>query len=192
MSENRTARLVTDTLSPVYLVALVLLVIGWHADQNLSGTGWGLFAALFCAGLPYTFILLGIRRGKWTDRHVRIRRQRTIPLLAAMLSVLVGIAFLVFLGAPKELLALVTAMLTGLVLTLLVTTCWKVSIHTAVAGGVAVVLTIALGPWAALSVFGVALVGWSRITLRDHTPAQVVAGAALGALAAALVFTTMR
>ncbi|MFD7438446.1 hypothetical protein [Streptomyces sp. NPDC059861] len=52
-----------------------------------------------------------------------------------------------------------------------VTVSWKVSAHTAVASGDAVVITVAYGWWAALLFLGVAAVGWSRVSLRDHPTA---------------------
>ncbi|MCZ9345061.1 phosphatase PAP2 family protein [Streptomyces sp. TRM76130] len=69
---------------------------------------------------------------------------------------------------------------------------WKVSVHTAVASGVAVVITVAYGWWAALLFLGVATVGWSRVSLRDHTTAQVIVGAIVGGTAAAVVFAGLR
>ncbi len=39
---------------------------------------------------------------------------------------------------------------------------------------------------------GIAAIGWSRVALRDHTPAQTVVGTLLGGLAAAVVFSLMR
>ena len=83
-------------------------------------------------------------------------------------------------------------MLVGLVTTMVVTVWWKVSVHTAVAGGVVVILLLAYGAHVAPLVLGVAAVGWSRVALRDYTPAQTVVGALLGALAAAVVFSAMR
>ncbi|MFV5992718.1 phosphatase PAP2 family protein [Streptomyces sp. NPDC056231] len=46
--------------------------------------------------------------------------------------------------------------------------------------------------WAALLFLGVAAVGWSRVSLRDHTTAQVIVGAVLGGTAAAVVFAGLR
>ncbi|GCB50897.1 phosphatase PAP2 family protein [Streptomyces sp. NL15-2K] len=40
-------------------------------------------------------------------------------------------------------------------------------------------------------VLGIAAIGWSRVALRDHTPAQTVVGALLGGLAAAVAFSAM-
>lgn len=192
MTESRTARLITDTLAPANLVIAILLIIGWHSTSSVTGIGWGLLAALFCGGIPFAVIMLGVKRGHWTDKHVRVREQRTVPLLATMASVLIGISLLVALRAPREVFALVVAMLVGLITTMIVTIWWKVSVHTAVAGGVVVILLLAYGGQMAPLVLGIAAIGWSRVALRDHTPAQTVAGALLGGLAAAVVFTAMR
>lgn len=192
MTESRTARLITDTLAPANLVIAILLIIGWHSTSSVTGLGWGMLAALFCGGIPFAVIMLGVKRGHWTDKHVRVREQRAVPLLATMASVLIGISLLVVLQAPREVYALVVAMLVGLITTMMVTVWWKVSVHTAVAGGVVVILLLAYGAGMAPLVLGIAAIGWSRVALRDHTPAQTVVGALLGGLAAAVVFSAMR
>lgn len=192
MTSSRTARLITDTLAPANLVIAILLIIGWHSTHSLTGLGWGLLAALFCGGIPFAIIVLGVRRGKWTDKHIRRRQQRAIPLLATLASVLTGLALLVTLDGPREVFALVLAMLAGLTATMIVTMWWKVSVHTAVASGVAVVMMIAYGLQMAPLLLGVGVIGWSRVALRDHTPAQTIVGALLGGLAAAVVFSLLR
>jgi membrane-associated phospholipid phosphatase len=189
---SRTARLITDTLAPANLVIAILLIIGWHSTSSVTGLGWGVLAALFCGGIPFAVIMLGVKRGSWTDKHIRVREQRTVPLLATMTSVLVGISLLVAFQAPREVFALVVAMLVGLIVTMIVTVWWKVSVHTAVAGGVVVILLLAYGTSMAPLLLGIAAIGWSRVALRDHTPAQTVVGALLGGLAAAVVFSLMR
>ncbi|MDT0407793.1 MULTISPECIES: hypothetical protein [Streptomyces] len=189
--ERRSARLITEILAPANLVIGILLVIGWHSTTSLSGAGWGLLAGAFCGAFPITFIILGARRGHWTDKHVKVRSQRWIPLLGTLASVLVGIVLLALLDAPQDVIALVLAMIAGLLLTMAVTIFWKVSVHTAVASGVVSVLVVALGPWALLGYLGVATIGWSRVSLHDHTMPQTVAGAALGAVAA-VVFVALR
>lgn len=187
------AKTVTDVLSPLHLVVGVLLLVGAvSARSRFLGVGWGLLAAVFIGGLPYIFLLHGVRRGKYTDRHVRVRQQRTGPLLFASACVVTGLALLRWLGAPRQLLALVVAMLVGLAVTLAITLAWKVSVHTAVAAGTVVILTLVFGPVLLATWPAVALVGWSRVHLRDHTLAQVVAGAVMGGAIAAAVFTALR
>lgn len=187
------ARVVTEVFSPVYLAVGILLVVGAVSTRNpVTGAGWGLLAALFAVVVPYGFLLHGIRRGRYSDRHVRIRQQRTVPLLIAGCGVVTALALITLLGAPRQLVALVLAMLAGQFVTLTITLAWKVSVHTGVAAGVAVVLTSVFGPSLSLFWLAVALVAWARVRMHDHTPAQVVAGAVMGGSIAASVFSALR
>jgi membrane-associated phospholipid phosphatase len=94
--------------------------------------------------------------------------------------------------APRQLVALVIAMLTGLTVTAVITNYWKISLHTAVTAGTATILTIVYGPVALAGWAVVTATGWSRIHLREHTPAQVIAGGIVGAVVAAAVFLPLR
>src|ERR671933_1666877 len=70
---------------------------------------------------------------------------------------------------------------------LLVALAWKISIHGDVVAGAVVIVALVFGSVALSLVPLVLLVGWARVALQDHTPAQALAGAALGALVAASV-----
>lgn len=190
----RVAAAVTDLLSPAHLVVALLLLVGVASSPSpLAGLAWGLLAATFAGLLPYMFIALGVRRGRYSGRHIPHREQRVVPLLVAVGCVVSGGALLGALGAPRQLFALLVAMLVGLVVTLSITSFWKISIHAAVAGGAASIAVVVLGPPALLAGSGaVAAVGWSRVHLGDHTRAQVAAGAVLGAVVAATVFPPLR
>jgi membrane-associated phospholipid phosphatase len=186
------AHAVTELLAPANLAVAQLLLVGWHSSPGPAGLAWGLLAATFCGLLPYGIVIAGVRRRRWTDRHLRLRRQRPAPFLAAIASVLAGLALLLALDAPRQLVALVVAMLTGLATTLVVTLWWKLSVHTAAAAGTMAVLALTFGPTLTLTAPTVALVAWARVRLGDHTPAQTAAGAALGGLMATTVFILLR
>ncbi len=140
----------------------------------------GVVAALFASLLPFVVLLRRVRSGRLNDRHLRLREQRPAMMVMALASLLIGSALLVAWGGPQELLALLAAMVAGLVTTLAVTLLWKISIHVAVAAGTAAILVSVFGPAMLLTVPLVALIAWSRIVLTHHTPAQVVAGAVRG------------
>ncbi|MET9386982.1 hypothetical protein ABZY09_39695 [Streptomyces sp. NPDC002928] len=95
-------------------------------------------------------------------------------------------------GAPQEMIGLVIAMMVTLLALTAVTFVWKISVHQAVAAGSVTMITVAYGGWALLGFALVALVGWSRVALRDHTPAQAFSGTVLGALLAAATFAGLR
>lgn len=175
------------------VVVAVSFLVGLHAGETIAtGLLWGLLAALFASVIPFGAILLGVRRGRITDHHIGRREQRRIPLLIALASVLVGLAVLALARAPREMLALVAAMFVSLAVTLVVTHWWKVSAHAAVASGVAVIAALTLGPMWLLSYAVVAIVGWSRVELRDHTVTQVLVGAVLGLVVGGSVFLALR
>ncbi|MGK5682994.1 phosphoesterase PA-phosphatase [Actinoplanes sp. URMC 104] len=184
---TRTARIVTEVFAPGVLVGLLLLVVGLHA-----GSWWGAPAALFTAGLPMAYVLRGVRRGELTDHHIPEREHRRGPLIFGMVCVAIGTTALLVLGAPRELLALLAAGIAGLVVFALVTAYWKMSIHAGVAAGTVVVLIVVYGPVALAGVPLVPLICWSRVALRAHTVAQVVAGTLAGALIAGTVFPLLR
>jgi hypothetical protein len=186
------ARAVTELLAPANLAVAQLLLVSWYNSPGLAGLGWGLLTATFCGLIPYGIVIAGVRRRRWTDRHMRVRQQRPVPFLAAIASFLAGLALLVAMGAPRQLVALVVAMLTCLAAALLVTLWWKLSLHTAAASGTAAILVLSFGPLLILALPAVGLVAWTRIRLGDHTLAQTLAGAALGGLIAATVFILLR
>ena len=192
-ARRRVARLVTEVLAPAPTVAVLLLLVAWQsATTPAEAARWGILAALFASVVPFTYIVRGVRRGRLTDHHVRLREQRPLPLLVGIGSVLLGLALLASWGAPRELVALVAAMAVGLASALLVTLVWKLSIHTAVVAGAGVILVLVFGPALLALAPLVGLVCWARVAVGDHTPAQTLAGVALGAGVAASVFSLLR
>lgn len=192
-SRRRLARVVTEVLAPANVGSIVFLLIAWHSTSSIvEALWWGLLTILFTIGLPFSFILWGVRRQRFTDHHIRLREQRPLAIAVGIGSALVGLGLLVKLGAPQELIALVVAMATGLIIALLITLFWKMSIHVASVAGAIVILVLVFGPGFLILAPVVALVGWARVELRDHTLAQVTAGAAIGAIVAATVFDLLR
>ena len=190
---NILARVLTEVFAPAVLAAVLPLIVGLHAAGSpVEGLGWGLLASLFCAIIPYAMILRGVRQGRLSDRHIGERAQRTGPLLFGLGSVLIGLALLLATHAPRELVALIVASFAGGAVATGVNHFWKSSVHAGVAAASAVVLVLVYGPALLATVVVVAAVGWSRVRLRDHTVAQVIVGAAIGAVIAGVVFGLLR
>jgi membrane-associated phospholipid phosphatase len=181
------AEWVTYLLEPKNWVIVTTLAVGWHAD-GAAGLGWGAVAAVFAAVLPTAFINRGIKRGQFDDRNVGAKRPRLIVLSFILASVAIGLALLVGLGAPGELSGYVACTLGSVAVLAAITTVWKISIHCAVASGSVTLLALLFGAWLAPAILLVALTGWSRIVLKDHTVAQVIMGSLLGAAAAAITY----
>jgi membrane-associated phospholipid phosphatase len=181
------AERVTYLLEPKNWIIATVIIVGWHAD-GVAGLGWGLLAAFFAGVLPTLFITRGIRRGRWDDRNVGAKRPRLIVLTFITASLAAGLALLVALGAPPELSGYFGCMLVSVAVLAAITTVWKISIHCAVACGSVTILGLMYGPQLIPGYVLVALTAWSRVVLKDHTTAQVIAGCVLGAAAAAITY----
>ncbi|QIQ06972.1 hypothetical protein HA039_17810 [Streptomyces liangshanensis] len=148
---------------------------------------------MFAAVIPMAYIKYGMRTGKWADRHVGQVQRRKLLIPVIMASVATGIAGMLVFHAPRAMVALVFAMLATLAVLQVPTAVWtwKISVHTAVAGGALAILALTWNPYVWFASPLVAVIAWSRISLRDHTLAQTLAGAAAGIISAGLVFAAL-
>jgi membrane-associated phospholipid phosphatase len=179
------ARVVTEVLSPVPLVSALELLLGWTGEHGReAGLLFGLAAVLIIIVPPYTFVLYGVYRGRFTDHHLGDRRQRLVPILLGMATSVVGIVVLALAGAPRLLVAGAATIGIGLLAGAVVSPFWKMSGHTTATAGVLVICAEVGHGWPLLAAPLVVVVGWARVRLKDHTVGQVLAGAAVGALIA--------
>jgi len=185
----RLARVLTEVFAPSPVGVVALVVVAWRFSPTaLDAMKWVGMSAAFVVLLPLAHLLWRVRCGQVTDLHVRRRDQRLPVILAFLASWCVGIIALILLGAPRPLVALIGAGMMALVVTGLITLRWKISLHVGVAAGVLTVFSILFGPGVLLAVPLIPVLGWARVTLGDHTPWQVTAGAFVGAVVSGGVF----
>ncbi|MCO4254293.1 phosphatidic acid phosphatase [Pseudarthrobacter cellobiosi] len=191
-SRNRTARWLTEVFQPPVVVTLQLL-ISPVVEAGFPGTiGYGALAALFVCILPLIVLLGLVRLGKVTDHHVSNRKQRAPVLLMALASVVAGLMVLQAAGAPRSVMVMVLAIVGGIIVLAAVSPFWKISGHAAGVSSAAVISVLMLGPASLPLLLLVPAVGWSRVVLRAHTLAQVVAGSLFGGIVMAVLWWLLR
>ena len=191
-TKNRAAAWVTEVFQPPVVVSIQLL-ISPLAEPGFPGTiGYGALAAMVVCVLPLIVLLVLVRLGKVTDHHVSDRKQRAPVLLMALACIAVGLLVRAAAGAPQSVVAMVLAVVGGVAVLAAVSPFWKMSGHAAAVSCAAVVSVLMLGAaWAPLLVL-VPAVCWSRVVLRAHTVAQVVAGALFGGVVMAGIWWLLR
>lgn len=144
-------------------------------------------AFLSTAVVPGLFIYLMVRNGAAVDLELSDRRERVVPYLIFITSILVCIFYMYKMMVPFWLLALLAGAAVALLIALVINFYWKISAHTLAVGGLlggimGVARIHMINPyWAFIIVILIAgLVGTSRIFLKRHTPMQVYAGFCLG------------
>jgi hypothetical protein len=189
----RVARVVTEVLSPAVIVVALPLAVAWQGTGYRLGPtlGWGLLVAVFYSVIPMVIMVRGARRGRWDGHWVRERERRMVPFLLCLVSTVAGLAIMLVGGAPQAVIALSWSMIATLLVVLVITRWWKVSVHATVAGGAIAMIVLLYGPWYLLLVAGLVLVCWSRVAMTDHTVAQVVVGALLGPIVGGVVFLAL-
>jgi len=151
--------------------------------QILAISGTLLFTCL----LPLGMLLLMIRLGRVKNLDVTDRRERAIPYIYTMGFIGCWCFFLHLIRMPQYIVWSAVATLVVLVLVMIITLWWKISVHLSSMGGaVAMIIGIMMqcGIYSPRTIVLLLGLSWllmvARIRLEAHTPAQTVAGFLLG------------
>jgi membrane-associated phospholipid phosphatase len=173
------ARLISDVLSPPVLAAPGLMLAAWYCHDP-RGIGYAALYFVAAVMTPVLYVVWMVRSGQIEDFHLPIRADRTRPFLVSVICGAVAWIVLEQIGAPRDFLVPILALLTQTLVLFAITLWWQVSIHTATTAGVVTFAVIACGPQSSVLFLLVPLVAWARIYLGRHTLAQTVAGSIVG------------
>lgn len=181
------ARVVSNVAAPPVLALLgaVLLTL---SSSTTGAWRWAVLLAVTTVLLPSFYVVWMVWRGKISDIHVPNREERLKPYLVTAAAAAVGWAICFFWPAPADFRMLAAANCLQAILFMVITLRWKISLHSAAAGGLTVLgITVfsLSGLYLALTV---PLIAWARVRLERHTLMQTIAGAALGALIVAFAW----
>jgi len=186
------AKWLSALLDPRVLAWPVILAAAFRGVGGLGRSlPWaGLVISL--AILPVLFLLgIDTARGRLADSQAPDRRSRNRYYLASAVGMTVCLGLLVILHGPRTLVALLTAMLASALVAALCNTRWKVSVHTGSAAGAGIAIGCLYGPLGWLALLLTPIVGWTRVEMGRHTPAQVWAGGVIGGSVTLAVFRLM-
>jgi membrane-associated phospholipid phosphatase len=181
------ARLISIAAHPFVMVALMVGVGGAQesATQPLSGA----LTLALASMLPVALLIVRqVRRGRWANVDASNVRERPILFVVALAAMAAVLGWLL-LTNPQSFLIRGLLVTGAMVAVSAVITRWvKVSLHMAFAAMAATVLTVARSPVGYVLLAVVPVLGWSRVALGRHRWSEVLLGAALGALAAGVLF----
>lgn len=137
--------------------------------------------------LPLVMIPLFYRLGIIKSIHMPNHKERLVPIVFTLIPYAFSFYFLRKLPIPSIVPLYMLAATATVVLTLVVTIWWKISIHMVGIGGLtglvfafALILQADVIVCLALSFFVAGIVAWARLWLKAHNPAQVYTGFLLG------------
>jgi membrane-associated phospholipid phosphatase len=190
---KRLAQVLSVVFQPIFIPFYTMLLL-FNAETFITYAvtpevrqyiyGIVLINAVIMPSVVFMFLL---RKGIIQSLHMTTASERTIPFLTVIICQLSTYFLFLKLPLPSLLPQLVLAGVLSVVLALLINLLWKVSIHMLGMGGLvgtfiglsvryqvdALLLVIAL-------ILLAGLVGFARLRLNAHTPAQVYVGFVLG------------
>lgn len=167
------------------LLAFLFTILSIYPFQVKLFIAIGTFVTT--ALVPAIFIYLLVKNGAAVDIELSDRRERSVPYLILITSILLCAFTLYKMFMPYWLLSLLVGACVALVVALFINFFWKISAHTIGVGGLlGAIMGISdmnkINPyWAIIVVLIITgFVATSRIYLKRHTPMQVYAGFCLG------------
>jgi len=193
LSQERLAELVSFLTNPALVLTISLaIIISRYADsvqQFWRWTGVGVFLLL---GPSFVYILYTWYKERKIDIDISQREDRIVPLMITTLGAVFG-GYLVQTRLDSPTLLLLSYILVAmLVLLTIVTFVWKISLHSATLTATVSLLVFFRGPEFAWFYLLLIPIAWARLRLRQHTPAQLVAGSLTGVLVTYLAAVLFR
>lgn len=123
----------------------------------------------------------------WAAHQLRLRERRAVPYILFILSYMACLHLMIRVHLPRYMCGIIVAALMVQAVCALINVWWKISTHSAGAGGVigalmAYSVLFMFNPvwWLCLLILISGLVGTARMLLRQHSLWQVVAGTLVG------------
>lgn len=175
---DRLARAISIAGAPPVLILPLIAMAAWYSDESGPPMVRGAVTFFLATALiPCLFIYGLYLTGRVAHPSLPQRTERMRPAVFAVICALVAYPVLRALGSAQVFVQLDGGLLLQMALLAVVTIWWKISYHAAGAAGLTLAAWAWLGAAIALPLAMMALViGWARVRLNRHTPAQVVAG----------------
>jgi len=177
MNKEKFAKIITVISTPFLVWAFFFgyLFYYYSADTDifLKTLFLGLF---FIILLPAAFILRLYLKGKLTNLHIKVRKQRLVPFIFSLFSVMVFITSIRLLRVNPELFSIVIIYFLMAVGFVMVTLKYKLSGHAFAFVSSVIILSTYIDQRFIFLLPLVLVIAWSRIRLNEHTPKEVLAG----------------
>ncbi|MDY9919312.1 putative membrane protein [Proteiniphilum saccharofermentans] len=177
-------------LMPIY--GVMLLFVYTYFGVTYLQQFWLIITPviLFSFAIPAILIFMLYKIGVISDLSLKVRRERIYPYIITLLSYSVMIFFYYRMNMPPWFLMIMVSSVAIMLVAILITLKWKISAHMFGIGGliggamsVSYFVEHSNPYFMFMGLFIIAgLVGTSRLILKRHTLAQVIAGFLLGFL----------
>tara|TARA_B100001248_G_C27330296_1_gene431074 strand:- start:485 stop:1057 length:573 start_codon:yes stop_codon:yes gene_type:complete len=169
------AKIISLIFNPLVIAPFTFYILIF---SNYNANNYFLFsiAFFFSSALPFISILYFKKIGKISSFEAPIRKQRLELLIISSLYNAIAFWLLNYFQAPDMVQGLMFCYAFNTIITWIITRYWKISIHMIGLGGPFVALILSGYDHLFLMAITIILVYFSRVKLKAHNHAQLIAG----------------
>ena len=181
MNMEKSAKIISIINNPPIICIPLFLIISAVLARGDVGKFITLemISIVFASVIPMA-IILGWAKILGTDNDISNRTDRFAPLIVGIISYFIGFLVSLYLKVDIFMSILLLCYTINTFIVMLITTRWKISIHTTGLSGPVGALILLLGPLGAIFGLLFPVLIWSRVYLKKHTMAQAIAGGVQG------------
>lgn len=190
MFKKVTAEFISYLFHPVILFLLMpFLVVYWQTGNGISALKWQIFSSAFIF-LAVIIIFMEIMRGDFSDFDISKKNERLkFYIIILMIGVLYLLSAYYFKGIYFSLSIISMGIAFGIIVFAFINRFIKASVHVCVATAFVITNSILFGNTVLLlTLWIVPLLAWTRLTLKQHTIQEVLAGGFLGIVITIMTF----
>ncbi|MBQ8282779.1 MAG: hypothetical protein IJZ01_04340 [Paraprevotella sp.] len=185
------AKLLSMAFRPYYIPTVGLIALFTFTYLNILPWAYKLTVLLmvysFTVILPRICVFVYRKINGWAPHQFRLREYRAIPYMLFIISYIACLHLMIRLHLPHYMCGILVSALLIQAICATVNIWWKISIHSAGAGGIigaliAYSILFMFNPiwWLCLMIVLSGAVGTSRMILRQHSLMQIVLGTIVG------------
>lgn len=177
LSSHKLARFISTLFVPPSFTIIVYAIFTFALENDSTKRLLTFIIPLVFGFIaPIVLFLILRKKGKLADQDASIKEERTFPFLVAIGFYLLGLLLMIKYDLNIISIAFWFCYISNTFITIIINKYWKISAHAMGAAGPFAAIIFSFGWIGFVMLPIVLLVGWSRIELKCHTLAQVVAG----------------
>ncbi len=193
--DNKLAKIISLLFQPLLLPTYGFIVLfNLNAFFSLvipSEAKWMILLIVFVSTfiLPTLFVLILYNKGVVKSMYLRTKEDRVLPFIGTIVFYYLAYYLIKRLQISPIYYYFIIGTTFTVVVAMIINFFWKISIHMMAMGGMlgafiglSLVLMINLPILITIIIIASGLVGYARLKLNEHTPAQVYSGFAVGAV----------
>jgi len=162
-SKYRPARILSYLLDGSVLVLPIFLTACFYGQKDIRAGAISFIISIFFASLlPYSFIVFLYKKGVIDDLHMPKRKDRMLPIIVSLSSLIAGYACLEIIDSPVMVKNIFILYIFNLTVMGLVTLWWKISFHASYVTLFSVIFIYVYGIAALPVLVLVPAVAWAR------------------------------